>query len=549
MDDIISRAIKSGKYLSVNSYLVERSEWKIFKREARGKKVFLFGGTKACDFFLQKYGKVCAVEAVLDNDTEKEGHKYEEYSEIELIPAYKELEIWSPQRLDGYVKPEIAVIITSTNYYDTIARQLEGMGIRQYYAFLLMEAGRKRYLPIILNRKFRIWQREQTGWTKDYWDNVRRFHKFCAEPIHENKIVFMTFGKFMGHGKYIAREIQRQHLEYDIVWLVYDKSTVVDDGIRKVEFRDTESFCYELATAKIWVSDVELPFFIRKRKGQIYIQTKHWSSVTLKKFYFDAPTIITTPAKVKNWKHNFRLTDYMITGSDFDTETCRRGFRFDKEVWQIGSPRSDILFQANVCKEKIYRQFGIEGDKKTVIYAPTYRYKEGSQNNIPEVREIGLDYKRMCACLHEKFGGEWVVLLRLHPAVAKESSNMDLEPFVLDASAYEDGQELVAAADIMISDYSSIMFEPAFVYKPVFLFVTDYEEYVKREYDLLIQMDELPFPKAESNDELAKKINTFDFDLYKKNVMAFLTRYGVQEDGRASERAVNCIKALMQSRN
>ena len=116
----------------------------------------------------------------------------------------------------------------------------------------------------------------------------------------------------------------------------------------------------------------------------------------------------------------------------------------------------------------------------------------------------------------------------------------------MNVSDYGDSQELASAADIMISDYSSIMFDPAFVGKPVFLFATDKREYQEREYDLLIDYDTLPFPTAESNLELAGKIHQFDRKAYERRVEEFLRLYGVNEDGHASERAAAAIVQLTQ---
>jgi CDP-glycerol glycerophosphotransferase (TagB/SpsB family) len=89
------------------------------------------------------------------------------------------------------------------------------------------------------------------------------------------------------------------------------------------------------------------------------------------------------------------------------------------------------------------------------------------------------------------------------------------------------------------------MFEPAFVKKPVFLFATDRKEYIDKEYDLLIDYDTLPFPIAESNEELARNIENFNQAEYEKKLDAFMEKYGVHEDGHASERAAEFISGLI----
>ena len=138
--------------------------------------------------------------------------------------------------------------------------------------------------------------------------------------------------------------------------------------------------------------------------------------------------------------------------------------------------------------------------------------------------------------------------IRLHPVVAEASKGMKRPDYIIDASDYPDSQELVATLDVMITDYSSIMFEPAFVRKPVFLFAPDKKEYINGERKLLIDYDSLPFPIAESNDELAKNIKTYNKEEYVRKVDEFMKKYGVHEDGHASERAAKFILDLIDGK-
>ena len=135
--------------------------------------------------------------------------------------------------------------------------------------------------------------------------------------------------------------------------------------------------------------------------------------------------------------------------------------------------------------------------------------------------------------------------MRLHPWLSFENSNLVETNRIINAERYEDSEELVAACDIMITDYSSIMFEAAFVKKPVFLYAPDRKEYIDGERGLLIDYDSLPFPIAETNTELYNQIDIFDEGEYKKSVTVFLERYGVHEDGHASERAADFIISIL----
>lgn len=526
--DIIQRAIEKKQHIS-NREELNTQTWQEFWKAAYNKKIFLFGISAGADYFFEHYPDV-KLEGIIDNDIQKQGFCADDFLNGAVENQYGHLKISSTEILRQYRNDEIIILVTSSNYYEQIIEELEKIEIQNYYVLLIMEANERRKSGYIVEK------------TLSYEDYARAC---CKEEIQFNKIVFYAFGHYADHGKYITEALLKMRKDTDIVWLVKDMTIEVPEGVRKIYSANWKRHIYEMETAHIWVYNMVVPRYMIKRPGQIYIQTKHWASITLKKFYLDSATIQDEVESVDKWKYNSEIMDYIITGSDFDTQSSRRGFSFQREVWQIGSPRSDALFQQEACKKKVYGFYSLSLEANTLIYAPTYRFNQSSSSYQHESRGIDLDFRAVKEALEKRFGGEWYIILRLHPSVAKEGARIAKEDFVVDASNYEDSQELVSACDIMISDYSSIMFDPSFVKKPVFLFATDKESYIDREYDLLIEYDTLPFPLAESNEELVQKIEQFDQGEYEKNLTAFLDQYGVREDGHASERAAKLITGLI----
>lgn len=511
-------------------------KWEQFEAEAKDKKVFLFGIGVDSNLFWLKYGNQIRLAGVIDNDQKKQG-----YAVGDLV-----IEAWDTQDgslpisditiLNYFDKEEVVVLIASRKYYKQIIEQLALYDIHNYFVISIMEANEGNN-AVDLNEMID----NESVWAE--------YAKVCCEKaINIRKIVFYSFCSYSDHGKYIAEALLQTKQGLDIVFFVKDLGTVVPEGVRKVLIGNWKKYIYEMETAGIWIYNMVVPDYVIKRPGQIYIQTKHWASVTLKKFYLDASTINVVHKQVSNWKYNSKIMDYIITGSNFDTESCRRGFDFHKDIIQVGSPRSDAMFHEDKCKEKIYQYYHIKASAKLLIYAPTYRFQKGSTKHRHEFKVIDLDLERLKVTLEQNFGGEWNILLRLHPSVARESIHLQKPDGVIDVSGYEDGEELTSACDIMISDYSSIMFEPSFVKKPVFLFAVDKDEYIDKEYDFLIDYDTLPFPIAQSNEELFTKIKQFDKAEYDRNVTAFLQKYGVCEDGHASERAAEFILRLIAER-
>ena len=282
--------------------------------------------------------------------------------------------------------------------------------------------------------------------------------------------------------------------------------------------------------------------WVRKRKGQYYIQTKHWGSITLKKFGLDDPAVKNSQERQMITKINSKWTDYIITGSELDENSCRSGFNFNGKFLRFGSPRSDILFNPEHYKEKIYKYFKLNSSDHILIYAPTFR-AHSKQKYFMKWQNLNFDL--LIESLKQKWNGEWKIFLRLHPFVKFSSKQVKLSDKLIDVSNYENSQELIAASDILISDFSSIIFEPASVMKPVFLFAPDKDEYEKNDRELLIRYDKLPFPISTNNEELTDQIKNFDEENYRHKIKKFFDHYGVKEDGHASERTAEFIIDLL----
>lgn len=531
--DIIQRAMEKKLHISKVEKLNSQT-WDMFFQATEGKKVFLFGSGACADFFLECY-KSRRLEGIVDNDTSKQGFRADDFLGAAGGTMHSSLKISSIDLLKQYDSNKIAVLITSTNYYEQIINELEKIGVKNYFVLLIMEANKRRESHCAATDKIVL----------KYEDYASAY---CQEKIDTSKIIFYSFGTYSDHGKYITEALLKVRKDLDLVWLVRKMTAEVPDGVRKVYLGNRKRCIYEMETAQIWIFNMPVPPYIIKRPEQIYIQTKHWASITLKKFYLDIKTMACTLENIAYWKQDSRKMDYIITGSDFDTESSRRGFDFHKEVIRVGSPRSDAMFQEKEKKNKIYIHYGLNLENRMLLYAPTYRYEKNSsaQNDpVREVRGIDLDYEGVKAALERKFGGKWYIALRLHPGHEKEVAKLKLPEYVVNLSEHEDGEETVAACDILISDYSSIMFEPAFVNKPIFLFATDKRDYIDKEYDLLIDYDTLPFSIAESNEELIKNIECFKKAEYETKLTDFMNKYGVHEDGHASERAAKVISNLI----
>jgi CDP-glycerol glycerophosphotransferase len=222
----------------------------------------------------------------------------------------------------------------------------------------------------------------------------------------------------------------------------------------------------------------------------------------------------------------------------------KEGFCWNKDIYQLGHPRNDVFFYSKEkqqeIKEKVFAKYNIDANKKILLYAPSFR-------DDKKINVYNLDFKIIVDSLKSKFGGEWVVMVRLHAnllGLRSQPKIFNYSEGVIDASFYPDMQELLVTADVGITDFSSWIFDYMLSRKPAFIYAEDIDEY-NTERGFYYPLESTPFPVAKNNEKLAQNIIDFDYDKYKNEIETFLQGKGCIEDGHASERVVDLIEKII----
>lgn len=366
------------------------------------------------------------------------------------------------------------------------------------------------------------------------------YYMFRVYPINNRKIVFCSyFGNGYGDNpKYIAEEIINQKLNIDMVWLLRKElflSHNLPPSIRPVKKNSLRGI-YEMVTAKVWIDNSRKPYFVKKRKGQYYIQTWH-GAPALKKIEKDVEDKL-DKIYVKNAKEDSDKVDLFLSNCKHFSNLIKKSFWYNGEILECGLPRNDIIFKRNkIINEKVRKYFNISKDKKIVLYAPTFR-----KNSNIDV--YNLDINMCLNSLTNRFKGEWVFLVRLHPNVQYKTFDILNKKNVFNASLYDDLQEILSVVDVLITDYSSLMFDFALTGLPVFLYAPDIEDY-KNDRNFYFCFEELPFSLAENNYDLSNAINNFNEVKYKEDLKSFFNYIGSFENGNASKIVVDKIKEIV----
>ena len=370
------------------------------------------------------------------------------------------------------------------------------------------------------------WLRYKTrnvAWIREREEEI--FSLFCSCRRLENKVVFDNFfGRCPGDDpKYIALRLREAYPDIRIVWLVNHRWMELPTGFEKAYYGSREAD-YHLRTAKVWVDNVKNAYKPPKRKHQYYIQTWH-GIMGMKSVEAEVPEL--SAEYVKAAQEDAAKTDLMYANNQHQLNLYKHSFWYGGEVIKCDVPKlSVVLSPPSSLQRKVRDYYHFDDKKKIALYAPTFR-------DSADVNCVCWNFDKAIRCLEQRFGGEFVLLIRLHPNHYYLDGEIRYGEHVVSATAYEDIQELLAVSDVLINDYSSTMFEFGLTGKPVFLICQDYREYTK-ERPLKFSFEELPYPVAFSDEQLCDNIMAFDRQDYERKLDGFHKDVGLEDHGRGA---------------
>lgn len=368
------------------------------------------------------------------------------------------------------------------------------------------------------------------------------FHRYLKQPVKENVILFETFmaKNYSDSPKYIYEYIAQNHPEYECVWAINDGAKI-PYGAKTVK-RFSFQYAYYLAVSKYLVFNVRPPLWYRKRKEQVFLET--WHGTPLKRLVFDQEEVTSASPKYKQQFYRQRKDwDFLVSANPFSTKTFRSCFLYEGEMLEYGYPRNDILYWPN--KDEIAQQLkeklGIPKDKKTILYAPTWRDDQHYGSGQYKF-ELALDLKLM----KERLQDDYVVLLRTHHYISDHIDVSGLGDFVINLSSYDDISEIYLISDICITDYSSVFFDYANLKRPILFYTYDFDKYKNQLRGFYIDMNtEVPGPLLYTSEQVVQAIEDIDeiTEEYKERYDQFYDRFCCYDDGHASEHVAEAMLA------
>lgn len=355
-------------------------------------------------------------------------------------------------------------------------------------------------------------------------------------PVKKNRIILFNnlAMNYSDNSKWVAEYILQNFPDtFEIIVPVKDVTGygwLEKKGIRVVRFNSLDYFKAAM-TAKVFLTNSGGFSYLPLRKSQFVINTWHGGGAYKKcgmDMYED------TPLFRKDLELAGKKTNVFLSTCRRFTDVVSASMLTPKEVfWEIGMPRNDMLINSDEkLRKEVRDRLGLNEDEKLILFAPTYRKPDDNYFKDSVAISYGVDCARVCDALEKRFGGKWKFAFRFHPCVV----NRDVLPEgnVIDLSDYPDMQELLLASDAMLNDFSSSMWDFMLTGRPSFLFAIDLEHYV-RTTQVYTPVEEWPFPKAVTNDELEKNILEFDEASYAAACKNHYDSLGGCETGMASK--------------
>lgn len=359
------------------------------------------------------------------------------------------------------------------------------------------------------------------------------YHVFFILPVKKGQFYFDSFygRSFSCNPKYIFLHLLKQDVINidNCYWTKRKDVKNFDINLNK------KNYCIpwnlktikRIMTSEYIIVNTDIPYNIPIRKTQCYINTWHGGGA-YKRCGFDNPNENTLFNRFRAFLRSKQMS-YLISSSEKFSAVMKTGLKLSSNIQYLkfGMPRNDILFNKEVNVKKLRDYFGLSDSDLVVLYAPTYR----SKNDNFVIEEFINNLNKITCAFKSKFGKEVKYLFRAHYYYEK----INCSNTIIDVTSYPDMQELLLLCDVLVTDYSSSIWDFAFLKKPCFLFCPDYSEYFN-ERSFYTPIETWPGYFAGSSDELIKMIDKYNYGEFERKLDFHINMLNSYEDGHACEK-------------
>lgn len=367
------------------------------------------------------------------------------------------------------------------------------------------------------------------------WFRGSIYRLFSSSKL-SNSILFESFqGKVIGDNPYaIFQEVLSRNPSFELIFTVGSK-TKAPEGAKGVR-HGSIAWLKALASSKVLVNNTNFPGYFRKRSGQTYIQT--WHGTPLKRLGRDIVDVVPTGSYLRMMDREASFWDYLVSPSAYCSEIFPNTFGYKGTILETGYPRNDILINQSSKRDLIRRSLGIADGQQVVLYAPTWR--DSQRTATGNWKPVNF--------LPGSLGDNVTVLFRGHTNTHSAHS-AQVAQGTIDVTNYINVADLYLAADVLVTDYSSSMFDFSVTGKPMIFLAPDFDEYVAKRGFYFDFEQAAPGPILRDSSFLRKALESIDSQKgeYAQRYLAWQMKFNKLEDGLASKRVVDATLAAFHS--
>jgi CDP-glycerol glycerophosphotransferase len=364
-----------------------------------------------------------------------------------------------------------------------------------------------------------------------------------AYPAHREQplrdaVVYVNYGgrQYSDSPRAIHEELVRRGSPLEQLWVVRDGRCRVPDTVTAVR-EGSREFHEALARARYVVSNDHFPSWFARRPDQLVLQT--WHGTPLKRLGLDVSDTRKSRRRFKRgWDDQVRNWQYVLSPNRFSTPILKGAYAIEGEMLETGYPRVDVLAGPDRAERsrRLRARLGIPEGVRTVLYAPTYR-----DHVVDRRGRYRLDQRLDIERLRAVVGEDTMILYRKHHYIF-DAVPATADGFVRDVSSYPDGTELMLAADVLVTDYSSMTVDFANTGRPVLFYTYDLDAYKDEIRGFYLDfVNTVPGPLLRTSDELGEALRDLDAvrTAYAERYEAFRAGFCELDDGRAAARVVD----------
>lgn len=338
---------------------------------------------------------------------------------------------------------------------------------------------------------------------------------FWFIPIRENFIFLSSYeGKQFSCSPKTIYEYLKKYRKFTFIYEYNDNlipNDLISNNVICVK-HNTLKYIYYIMISKYIITNSGISCCFPLRKKQCNINTWHGGGA-YKKVGFEVSDKV-NGGDLMRVELASKQTTFFISSSKKFSEIMSSSIRLPiNKFLNIGMPRNDVFFDKKLCKNirnKVREMYEIDENDTIVLYAPTYRGDCGSDM----IKEIPFDVKKLALAVKKRFKKDVHIFIRMHYF---NENKLGKNNNVVDVSNYSDMQELLIASDILITDYSSSIWDYSFTKKPCFLYVYDKNEYLK-DRGVYTPIETWPGVVCETENKLYFNIQNFNKSQYEDHI-------------------------------